>query len=250
MSAKPSFNDDNASILSRRGGQPVNEDYAAYKVSGGFACFTVGDGLGGQGRGEIAAKLAVNAVLEVFMQEPGISPSLFRRYFEAAQTAVLHGQQATPGGSRMSTTLAVVVTDSRSFVFGYVGDTRLYHFSGARIRLTTQDHSVPCALAKAGRISFKDIRFHEDRNRLLKVVGTTETFRPSIAADLLPVVPGDALLLCTDGFWEYVLEEEMEEDLAASPDVNRWLTRMEARLQQKAASDCDNYTALAVMFND
>lgn len=53
-------------------------------------------------------------------------------------------------------------------------------------------------------------------------------------------------LLCTDGFWEYVLEQEMEETLADSPDPRQWILKMEALLQERAPGDQDNYTAACV----
>jgi serine/threonine protein phosphatase PrpC len=102
-------------------------------------------------------------------------------------------------------------------------------------------------LCKAGEITPAQIRFHEDRNRLLRSLGNSG-FNPTIRENSAPLEPQDAFLLCSDGFWEYVNEREMEADLATAPGPKDWLTSMEARLKARVKSEHDNYSAIAVWF--
>lgn len=108
----------------------------------------------------------------------------------------------------------------------------------------TIDHSVPQALADCGEISERQIRYHKDRNQLLRAIGGSEAVRPTVLEEPLGIEPGDKLLLCTDGFWEYVLELEMEVDLVKSENPKMWLEFLVSRLLARAPADHDNFTAM------
>ena len=110
----------------------------------------------------------------------------------------------------------------------------------------TKDHSVPQVLVSAGDIRPEDIRGHEDRNRLLRSLGNQDDFRPVIFENPFQVRSGDAFLLCTDGFWEYILENEMEELLSNSDSTAQWLQLMKKLLLSRAPKNQDNYTAIGI----
>lgn len=88
--------------------------------------------------------------------------------------------------------------------------------------------------------------YDEDRNRLLRTMGNPDDFRPIIRDSAFVPEPGDAFLLCSDGFWEYVLEEEMAAFLARSGSAENWLQTMEALIMKRAPGDHDNYPAVAL----
>jgi serine/threonine protein phosphatase PrpC len=98
-----------------------------------------------------------------------------------------------------------------------------------------------------GDITQKQIRFHEDRNRVLRALGS-ETARPEISPTVMLTGGEDVFLLCTDGFWEYVYEEEMEALLRKSQSPRQWLEDMEVVLKCRAPQGNDNFTATAVFF--
>ena len=148
--------------------------------------------------------------------------------------------------AQMRTTAVIAISDFRSIIWGHIGDSRLYYFRTGRIDSQTRDHSVPQALCNAGEIKPADIRFHEDRNRLLRALGANERCEPSIGKAPRSLEASDALLLCSDGFWEYVIESEMEDDRRAADNPKEWLRRMETRLVQRARGEHDNYSAVAV----
>jgi PPM family protein phosphatase len=105
---------------------------------------------------------------------------------------------------------------------------------------------VPWQLAGSGEISYEAIRGHEDRNRLLRVFDGQDISRVEYSESVISLQPGDVFLLCTDGFWEYIFESEMEGQLAQSSDPDKLLQGLHGLLLSRAPSDIDNYTALAL----
>jgi len=242
-----------SAILLCTGGRPYNEDYANYLLLSDYSCWVLADGLGGHGGGEMAAQLAVETVLDTFARQPGMSTEHLGTYLSAANSAVINAQSKDPRLANMRTTLTLLISDYQSAVWAHIGDTRLYYFHQGLLegnRPATKDHSVPQAMADAGDIAQKDIRFHEDRNRLLRAMGNPSDFRPAITTPIA-LNAGDSLLLCTDGFWEYVTEPEMTLELRQSSGAEKWLAAMKERLELKIAdkkiTGNDNYSAIAVM---
>ena len=94
----------------------------------------------------------------------------------------------------------------------------MYIFRQNRIVYQTLDHSVPQMLVASGEIRPEEIRGHSDRNRLLRVLGDRDRSVKYQESPPWDWMPGDKILLCTDGFWEYVKEPEMERDLETQRD--------------------------------
>lgn len=231
-----------SAVITHAGGRDHNED--AWAEAPG--CYLVADGLGGHGGGEVASRLAVDAVATALAGQPLPAPETLTEVILEANRLIQAEQARDPRLDRMRTTLVVLATDGVQATWAHVGDTRLYHFRNGRVDVQTADHSVPQALARAGEIRPEEIRFHEDRNRLLRTLGNAEEARPTPSERPLALAPGDAFLLCTDGFWDYVTESEMEITLAKAPSPRDWLVAMTTRLLARAEPGHDNYTALAV----
>ncbi|MGH8728971.1 MAG: PP2C family protein-serine/threonine phosphatase, partial [Burkholderiales bacterium] len=131
-------------------------------------------------------------------------------------------------------------------VWSHVGDSRLYFLRDRIIQFQTRDHTVSQALADAGKLSPDMIRFHAERNWLLKSLGHTDDPEAEPAPSLIALKRGDAFLLCSDGLWEYVTETEMQSDLPKSRSAADWLARLELRVVDRADGRGDNYSAIAV----
>jgi serine/threonine protein phosphatase PrpC len=233
-------------LLSSAGGREDNEDCCDFRRDGQSGLWVLADGLGGHRGGEIASQLAVASALESFNADSRVSAELLTAHMDRAHASLLERQRAEPDLAGMRTTVVMLLASDDAAFWAHSGDSRLYWFRGGKLAVQTRDHSVPQRLADAGEIRTDQIRFHEDRSRLLRSLGARQ--ESGATSGTLPgkPEPGDAFLLATDGFWEYVTEPEMEEDLAASSDPQKWLALMEARLCQRAASDSDNYSALAI----
>jgi PPM family protein phosphatase len=232
--------------ISRGGGRDMNQDAAEHCIAEEWACWVLADGLGGHGGGEEASRLATEAVMQAFQAHAECSPSALRTYIEFARQAVVKRQEENPMLNGMRTTLVVLVSDMRQALWAHVGDTRLYLFREGQLARQTRDHSVPQAMVDAKKIDAGEIRHHEDRNRLLRSIGGKEEVRATIEEHPHTLRPGDAFLLCTDGFWEYVTETAMEVDLAKSATPADWLRFMELRIRSEAPQDQDNYSAVAI----
>ena len=202
------------------------------------------DGLGGHASGEVASEAAVEGALTAFEDAPGTDASTLERCIERAQSVVRALQDGAPELDTMRTTIVVLAASGDEARWAHVGDSRLYVFRDGLIAARTSDHSVPQALVEAGEISPDDVRGHPDRNRLLRAIGGTDLPRWSVS-EPREVQPGDAFLLCSDGFWELVEEDEMQDDLASAASPEAWIAAMESRLCARASGHHDNYSALA-----
>lgn len=234
-------------LLTNQGGRRNNQDYAGFTRQGDFSCWVLADGLGGHAGGETASRLAVEAALAAFKNYPGLEEEHITRWLQAAQEAVLAGQAREPSVATMRTTLVIMVAGQNHARWAHIGDSRLYMFRGGRIIYQTRDHSVSQALADSGQIELSDIRNHEDRSRLLRTLGNEGDFRPVILAEPLELNKGDAFMICSDGFWEYILEDEMEAGLLKAASPGEWLEGLEGLLRGRVSSSNDNYTALAII---
>lgn len=227
------------------GGRKLNEDAYGHQIlDAARGCWIVADGLGGHGGGEVASAIAVETILGSYRDHPECSPAQLTAMLETAQQTILD-RQDDHHLYGMRSTAVVLLLEVAKALWAHVGDTRFYHFSHGRIAHQTRDHSVPQAMVDAGDIAYADIRYHEDRNRLTRSLGSPGKVR--ITLDSQTIAPGDAFLLCTDGFWEYVTEAEMETELARANTPENWLEQMEAILLRNAPAGHDNYTATAII---
>ena len=227
---------------SDKGGRDVNEDsIAVVRTENGF-CALVADGLGGQGDGDIASQTVVSHISAAFRANPSCKKEDINRYFCEANEKVCAINGGKP--NTMSTLVGLFCTP-QGLTRAHVGDSRLYHFYNGRIIERTTDHSVPQMAVMLGEITEGQIRNHPDRNRILRAIGTSPDLQPDIFT--IPMQEGfHAFLLCSDGFWEYVYESEMEIDLAKSADAAQWLDLMKQRRDSRAPADADNNSAIMI----
>jgi len=230
--------------LSKPGRRTKNEDYLQFKKIKNERCWVVADGLGGHLGGDIASQIAVNSIMESFLADHKVSVQCLEKHIQIAQQEILKYNDLN--SCAIHTTVVVLLLDTNSFIWGYVGDSRLYVFRSGKIVIQTEDHSLSQALVNIGEIKLDELRHHEDRNKLLRALGMKGDLRPSLVNERVPWQRGDVFLLCTDGFWENVTEEELERELSLSSSPNQWLSSMEKILLGRAQSNQDNYTAVAV----
>ena len=233
-------------LFTNQGTREKNEDSVGELDQNGRFCFALADGLGGHGKGEVASSIAVRSVLQLFHEE-GEKEDFLRDSFYSAQNEVMKMQQRSYEFADMKTTLVTLLVSDGYVRWGHIGDSRLYYFSHGNVKLRTLDHSVPQMLVKLGEISDNDIRFHEDRNRLLKVIGSEWDEEDFDLGKRIPLKNGQAFLLCTDGFWEWIDETQMEFTLRQSESVEQWMNSMvEIVTTQGSGSQMDNFSAIAV----
>lgn len=215
-------------------GHEINEDSLLCSAERGV--FIVADGLGGHSDGEKASLAAVDYFDENCLG--GYTSERISELLESANTEVI---KKGDGGK---TTVAAAFTENGNFIFANVGDSRVYYFRDGKIIAQTKDHSVCQASVDMGMLRPEDIRGNEDRSRLLKVLGSEEKLNIKKGYPPIKMKNGDAFLVCSDGFWEYVYEAEMEADLLKSDSSEVWLKHMLKRHMLRAENKGDNYTAV------
>lgn len=228
-------------VYTNIGGRAQNEDTVRQAAPlPDRLCMVVADGLGGHGGGEIASAAAADTICGGWNGQ--VDTDVLLDLVQAAHRNVLSLQ--TRQCAMKSTVVALAVENGKA-AWAHAGDSRLYHFLNGAWVFQTRDHSASQIAVTLGEITVDQIRFHEDRNRVFRALGQDGDLKVDTREE--PLTPGrHAFLLCTDGFWEYVLESEMEEDLRAASDPEDWLARMRSRLTARVPSNNDNNTAAAV----
>lgn len=215
------------------GGREENQDAMGISRWGAWICACVCDGLGGHRGGAVAAKRACEAALAA-QGGPDIR-------MEAASNAVLAAQKEESLPS-MRTTAVLLMCDGENARWAHCGDSRLYRLRDGEVSQLTLDHSVPQALVRQGEIEQWEIRGHEDRARLTRALGQGEEVRWDEGEDYC--LPGDVYLLLSDGFWEPVVEKEMQAQLCEDPQ--QYLEALAEIVEACPDREHDNYTAIAV----
>ena len=228
------------SAYSSIGGRENNED-ACYAADYDDGCLlVVADGLGGCERGEVASNTAVEAIKEYYANTaaPDIEEAI-----NLANSRVIDAQGE--GKKKMKTTITVAQVKDDRAILAHVGDSRIYAFSDGQIVYQSIDHSASQMAVLVGKITPDQIRHHEDRNILTRALGVSYDLKVDMTS--LGVWEYDALLLCSDGFWEYIVEEDMCKCLQQADSAEQWLEFMRRIADAAAPGNRDNHTAVVMM---
>ncbi|RYY92487.1 MAG: serine/threonine-protein phosphatase, partial [Chitinophagaceae bacterium] len=185
-----------------------NED--AFVVAGGRHPFAgVIDGVGGYEGGEVAAALARQS-LEAAVAAAGRPDTVvLREAFLAANAAIIAGKERDPRLQEMACVASCAWADEEGgrVLYAHVGDTRLYLFRDGSLVKLTRDHSFVGLLEDSNRISETEAMEHPKRNEIDRALGFLPVIpNPEHYIDTgsAPFLPGDLLLLCSDGLTDMV----------------------------------------------
>lgn len=235
-------------LITNCGDRKVNEDTAKVFEGNGCACFVVCDGLGGHGMGDVASALVADVFGNMFsLYAEADADSFLEKAFNASQDILLAKQKSDGVLNKMKTTAAAVMINDKNVYIGHIGDSRVYVFKDNAVSFQTLDHSFSQMLVFTDEISSDEIRNHPDRNILLKALGNER--ENDMFEFQLPISTDDcqALLLCSDGFWELINEEEMGNCLASCTDADSWLQSMTQIVRKNGENrNMDNYSAIAI----
>jgi protein phosphatase len=204
----------------------------------------VADGMGGHGGGEVASRLAVDALREAFAADPS-APGLVEAV-RRANAAVWAHAEAHPDLVGMGTTIAAVARvsvggDDRLAVVN-VGDSRAYLLQDGRLTRLSSDHSLVAELVRAGELSEDEARTHPERHILTLAVGVAPDVEPH-AVEAVPT-RGDRLLLCSDGLFNELPDDEITAILVAVADPAEAAARLVERANEEGGHD--NITAVVL----
>lgn len=229
---------------SNMGARPLNEDSYGVKNDENRCIAVLCDGLGGYNCGEVASQIAVKNIMEGISQIDELNADNIYNVLKIVNDGLVKQQIIKPEQNGMRTTAVGCIIDDEELTYFNSGDSRFYFFSNGVLNTMTKDHSVSQMSVELGEMQFDDIRFDADRNKLLKVLGESTTNEVGTIYRPITYKSGDAFLLCSDGFWEYVLEEEMEIDLSKSETAKEWIEFMLVRLLLKFSDKNDNFTVV------
>jgi serine/threonine protein phosphatase PrpC len=194
------------------------EDYPGLNFFDEGALLIVADGLGGHVGGEIASKLGVSIVRDILKEEPpapitdgdetqGPLPILRRYMLKANDNIFQTNRDLVTNGRPMGTTLLAVLVSPKKAYIGNVGDTRAYHIRDNEILERTEDHSWVDEQVKQGLMSKAEAESDSRKNMVTRSVGTNEEI--DVDTYIWHIVPGDMILLATDGLINMVKESEI-----------------------------------------
>lgn len=224
-----------------------NED--SFFVDERRGVFLVADGMGGHAAGEIASALAARTVGGTLVRgvdeelEPDLLAEAMKRSLHAAHEAILAHTMADPSTEGMGTTLtALVVCRDGTYRLGHVGDSRMYLFRGGELTQVSHDHTWVQREVDEGRLTEQGARRHRLSHILTRALGADSADSPDIEAGKL--VPGDLVLLCSDGLtgmlMDRLIARILEED-SPLPDLAAKLIA-----EGNARGGRDNITAVLV----
>jgi len=242
-----------ACYLSDRGRvRPLNEDSACVvtpedpevlKTKG--VLMVVADGMGGHEGGELASSMTVDRLRRCYYESGSDPQTALSAALHQANRDVLRHARQHPELTGMGTTCtAIVVVDGSAWLV-HVGDTRLYLVRDGSAYRMTQDHSATMDLVKRGLLTLAEADHHEERNVILRAVGTRDKVEATTWKDPFPVRPGDRLVICSDGFYETVPDEEIGRICSEAPaSVQACQSLLDLALERDGS---DNIT-VAVMY--
>jgi PPM family protein phosphatase len=183
-----------------------NEDYLGYllpytpeQLRSHGCVFALADGVGGQQKGEVASRLAVETVLAGFSNAKAgeTHKALLSRLLQAANLQVYEQSSASPAKAGMATTIVACALRTDRAVVAHVGDSRCYLVRDGRARIVTRDHTVAAEQVRLGVLSAADAAQSPHRHLLSRSIGSDMV--ANVEIDEVQVVKGDLLLQCSDG---------------------------------------------------
>ena len=204
--------------------------------------YGIADGMGGYEHGGVASATALDLFFSTFYNSNGSKPvSKLRAAVQQANTGV-YQTAVRIGALRMGTTLSVANLVGDQLNIAHVGDSRIYLVRSGQATCLTNDHTMVGELVRMRVLSPDKVRAHNQRSILNKCLGIDLFVQPDVTQ--VPVREGDVIILCSDGVWSMVEDDDFAHLATSIPDVSR-LSRELVGLALERDSD-DNASAIAV----
>ena len=232
------------------GGRKVNQDRMGYSFTRDALLLLLTDGMGGHLRGEMAATIAMQTIATLFQQQANPYVKKPERFLEDCFLAAhreIHRYRAInnlPETPR--TTIVACLIQHNNALWAHCGDSRLYWMRNGQILARTRDHSRLETLIAQGKVDASERATHPDRNKLFNCLGAPNLPIVEISRRA-SLMPGDILLLCSDGLWsmlpDHLLAQRLQDNtvMRAVPDLLKTAVGI-------GGKNSDNATALALMW--
>jgi PPM family protein phosphatase len=188
--------------------QPV--DLGAGEMADGLL-MAVADGMGGHERGEVASRIAIDTIQEVFASDPaGDIVPLVKQAFRRANELIYNSWKNETPAQLMGTTLVVAATRGKYATIASIGDSRAYLIRAGRLQQITRDHSLVAEQVAQGNMTPEEARESPHRNIITHVLGhklKLDSRMPNVFE--ITLLEDDRLLLLTDGFFDVVPDDDL-----------------------------------------
>ncbi len=192
-----------------------NQDAYGYEHLANCSMFIVADGMGGARGGATASAIAVDVITQYAANEQGeITEDSLRSAIIRANNVIYAEGRKKEDLAGMGTTVVVVVLSAQQLLLAHVGDSRIYRLRDNKLELLTRDHTLVKELIDSGAISPEQAENHPIAHMLTRSLGPTPAVE--VESRALPDLakPGDRFLLCSDGLYNLVKEDELTKLLA------------------------------------
>jgi len=236
--------------LSLLGNREENQDRVAVAIGDGSALLAVVDGMGGHADGAHAAEVAIRSMVSDFWEasRPLFDPDGFLHLaIGRAHDAVVALGRGLPPEIRPRATLATCLVQGSSAHWVHVGDSRVYQLRAGRVVARTRDHSHVELLLRAGRITERQAQDHPMRNYVECCIGGDPALPEMTLSGRRALLPGDVLMLCSDGLWSGVPDDQLATLSAeSSRDLRQKLNHLGELAVTNSAPYADNTSAAAI----
>ena len=232
--------------VSRKGGRQLNEDRMGYSYTRSSGILLLADGMGGHPEGEVAAQLALQAISAMYQKQANpeitdvaafLTSAVMAAHRQIIKYAIEKGMLDTP---RTTVVAAVVQDGTANWV--HCGDSRLYLVRGGKLVTRTRDHSY-MEQPPIGQSASKAAE-RMNRNILFTCLGSPTKPVFDISGPI-PLQQGDKILLCSDGLWGSLDDDDIVRQLSGKP-VGQAVPALVESALQKAGASSDNVTVIAL----
>ena len=221
----------------------TNEDLVHHAQLDGYDdafILAVADGMGGYERGEVASRIAMDALLDrVKNLDTEDSALILKQAYRRANEEIYEGGVSQGEDNMMGTTLVAGLVRGNELALANVGDSRGYLLRAGALTQITQDHSLIAEQVRMGVISEEEARSSQHRNIITRALGHRE--RVDVDVFELTLLPDDRLLLSTDGVHDYLDEDTIRDVLLKEEPEQAAESLVKLALENGST---DNLTAL------
>jgi PPM family protein phosphatase len=234
------------------GAREENQDRVVAHVGSGAAVIAAFDGMGGHADGARAAELGRKTLLARFTAaaQPLIDPlSFLHLTLGAAHTEMVAIGLSMPMEMRPRATGAVCVVQDDTAWWAHIGDSRVYHMRAGRVLSRTRDHSHVELLLQEGLINAQQAQNHPMRNYVESCLGGDPMLPEMNVGRCVKLEIGDTLMVCSDGFWASLLDEDIAASLYSGVALPVALASIAEFAVRRGGAAADNSTAAVLRLN-
>lgn len=232
-------------IESRQGGRPENQDSCGFADTLLGLLVVVCDGMGGGPGGKTASVVAVDTIVQTIRSASAGSnrKKAIEASIQNAHLKLLALQRERPSLAGMGTTATILLINRQSAMIAHIGDSRIYQLRRGRKIFRTEDHSLVGEMVRKKAMTEDEARMSSNSNIIQRALGIAMEVEADICERAYE--KGDRFVLCTDGVWGAMKENELIESLARTKTLSGAMEKTMVKVDELGTTDGnrhDNFT--------